>query len=65
MLDDGVDTGAVLVQADVRYQAAIAEFRRSYQEECVRSGVDYVPVDTSVQFDKALMEYLLSRRARG
>jgi len=46
------------------YLAAITDFRNAYRQECVRSGVDYVPLDTSVQFDKALMEYLLSRQAR-
>jgi uncharacterized protein (DUF58 family) len=46
------------------YQSAVAEFRDNYQKECIRIGVDYVPLDTSVQFDKALMEYLLNRRAR-
>jgi hypothetical protein len=30
----------------------------------VRAGIDYVPLDTSMQFDKALMGYLLSRRNR-
>jgi uncharacterized protein (DUF58 family) len=47
------------------YLAAISDFRKAYEDECLRTGVDYVPLDTSVQFDKALMEYLLSRRARG
>ncbi len=46
------------------YQAEIESFRESYQQECFRVGVEYVPLDTSMQFDKALMEYLLSRRAR-
>ena len=27
-------------------------------------GIDYVPLDTSMQFDKALLEYLLNRRNR-
>jgi hypothetical protein len=30
----------------------------------LRSGIDYVPLDTSMPFDKALLEYLLSRQAR-
>ena len=46
------------------YQAEIEAFRESYRLECFRSGVDYVALDTSNQFDKALMEYLLSRRTR-
>ena len=35
-----------------------------YKQECFQTGIDYVPLDTSMQFDKALLEYLLSRRAR-
>ena len=37
---------------------------RRYRRECFQSGIDYVPLDTSMPFDKALLEYLLSRRAR-
>ncbi len=47
------------------YRQAISEFRDGYQRESVKSGFDYVPLDTSMQFDKALMEYLLRRRSRG
>lgn len=47
------------------YQRRIAEFRDSLTLQCRKSGIDYVPLDTSMQFDKALLEYLLSRRARG
>jgi len=31
---------------------------------CSQSRIDYVPLDTSVPYDKALTEYLLSRRNR-
>jgi uncharacterized protein (DUF58 family) len=47
------------------YLAEIHTFREDYRRECFQSGIDYVPLDTSMQFDRALMEYLLSRRARG
>jgi hypothetical protein len=47
------------------YLAEIGTFREDYRRECFQSGIDYVPLDTSMQFDRALMEYLLSRRARG
>ncbi len=47
------------------YQEQIKEFRDNLNRECRKSGIDYVAVDTSMQFDHALMEYLLSRRARG
>jgi len=39
-------------------------FREQYRRDCFQSGIDYVALDTSMQFDKALTEYLLSRRAR-
>ena len=43
---------------------SLQEFRKMYQEECARINVDYVPMDTSVNFDKALMQYLLQRQKR-
>lgn len=46
------------------YLNEIEEFRAGYKRECAQSGIDYVALDTSMQFDKALMEYLVSRRAR-
>jgi uncharacterized protein (DUF58 family) len=46
------------------YQSEIAAFRAMYKQECFQSGIDYVQLDTSMQFDKALLEYLLSRRSR-
>ena len=47
------------------YQSEIETFRGLYRQECFQTGVDYVPLDTSLQFDKALLEYLISRRNRG
>lgn len=47
------------------YLEEIAQFRERYRRECFQSGMDYVPLDTSMQFDRALMEYLLSRQSRG
>jgi uncharacterized protein (DUF58 family) len=46
------------------YLAEVEEFRGRYRRECSQIGVDFVELDTSMQFDKALMEYLLSRRNR-
>ena len=48
-----------------QYMDEVNEFRDKYKRECFKMGVDYVPIDTSMQFDKALMEYLLMRRSRG
>ncbi len=47
------------------YVAQIEEFRASLNQQCQKNGIDYVAIDTSMQFDKALLEYLISRRARG
>ncbi len=46
------------------YRDQIKSFREMLRRECFQSSIDYVPLDTSMQFDKALMEYLTSRRAR-
>lgn len=47
------------------YLAEIAAFRALYTQECFQRGIDYVPLDTSMQFDRALTEYLVNRQARG
>lgn len=47
------------------YVEQIEAFREKLARQCRQSGIDYVPIDTSMQFDKALLEYLHSRRARG
>ena len=46
------------------YMVEVEGFCQQYREECFRSGIDYVNLDTSMQFDKALTEYLQSRQAR-
>jgi uncharacterized protein (DUF58 family) len=46
------------------YLQALGEFQSFYREECSKANIDYVPMDTSVSFDKALMEYLLQRQRR-
>ena len=46
------------------YLEEVNSFREKYRKECFQSGIDYVPIDTSMMFDKALTEYLVSRRAR-
>jgi uncharacterized protein (DUF58 family) len=46
------------------YLAAVAEMQQSLRTECGKSRVDYVPIDTSVNFDKALLEYLIQRQRR-
>ncbi len=46
------------------YLAELREFCDRFRQECFQSGIDYVPLDTSMQFDKALTEYLVQRKAR-
>ncbi len=46
------------------YLVEVEAFRDNYRRECFQSGVDYVALDTSMQFDRALTEYLTGRRAR-
>ncbi len=46
------------------YQTEVRKFCDEYRRHCFQSGIDYVGLDTSMQFDKALTEYLVSRRAR-
>ena len=46
------------------YLEAVRQFRGKYKEECSRAGIDFVAMDTSVGFDKALLEFLLQRQKR-
>lgn len=46
------------------YLGSLRAFQEFYREECSKANIDYVPVDTSVTFDKALMEYLSQRKKR-
>jgi hypothetical protein len=46
------------------YTKSVDEFREHYKTECAKANIDYVPMDTSVSFDKALLEYLLQRQRR-
>ena len=57
----------LVVDADAArrgYIDAVRGFRDGFRRDCVRMGIDYVPLDTGMQFDRALMEYLVSRRNR-
>ena len=46
------------------YLRQIGEFIEAYETECRDAQIDYVQVDTSVPFDKALTSYLLKRKSR-
>jgi uncharacterized protein (DUF58 family) len=59
---DHLELQADALRAD--YLASLREFRNLYRRECLQSGIDYVPLDTSMPFDRALLEYLTTRRTR-
>lgn len=66
-LEEPESQDRLMVDADAYrrdYLAEIEKFRETYRKECAQNGVDYVPLDTGMQFDKALTEYLLRRRGR-
>jgi uncharacterized protein (DUF58 family) len=46
------------------YLDEVQAFCERYRRECYQAGIDYVRLDTSMPFDKALTEYLVSRQAR-
>ncbi len=46
------------------YLKQFEQFRDAYREGCQKLRIDYVPLDTSMPFDKALTEYLVQRQQR-
>nr|WP_242631370.1 DUF58 domain-containing protein [Rubinisphaera italica] len=46
------------------YLDAMQALRDQYKKDCQNMGIDFVPIDTSQRFDKALIEYLSQRQAR-
>jgi len=57
-----IEVDADAIKAD--YLDEVTRFRAKYRTDCVRARMDYVPLDTGMPFDKALMSYLLTRQAR-
>jgi uncharacterized protein (DUF58 family) len=58
----------VVVDADgVRedYLKVLEEFRSNLETESAQAGIDFVPIDTGMPFDRALVEYLQKRTRRG
>ncbi len=67
-LEDPESGDTIEVDADAyrsEYLDEIEQFRTRYARECRSIGIDYVPLDTSMQFDRALTEYLINRRNWG
>lgn len=46
------------------YLAEVAGFCDRYRRECFQAGIDYVGLNTSMQFDRALTEYLVNRKGK-
>ncbi|HJZ89461.1 MAG TPA: DUF58 domain-containing protein [Gemmataceae bacterium] len=46
------------------YQRGLQEFQSVFKEEASKANIDYVPLHTGITFDKALIEYLISRQRR-
>jgi len=46
------------------YLEELRQFRERFRHECAMARIDYVPLDTAMQFDKALIEYLQRRKKR-
>ncbi len=44
------------------YRETMTEFIDRYRKECLDNNIDYVLLDTTTPFDKALFEYLTKRR---
>ncbi|QDU79452.1 hypothetical protein Pla110_11620 [Polystyrenella longa] len=59
---DSMNVDAEGIKTD--YLESVEEFRAHFKKECQAMGADYLPLDTSMPFDRALMEYLVQRQAR-
>jgi uncharacterized protein (DUF58 family) len=60
--DERLEVDADSFRSD--YLAEVDAFRETFRREASKSGIDYVPLDTSMPFDRALTEYLATRRMR-
>jgi uncharacterized protein (DUF58 family) len=47
------------------YQTKVAEFLDHYKKVCRENQIDYVPINTKENYDRALFEYLLKRKRIG
>jgi uncharacterized protein (DUF58 family) len=66
-LEDPETKQSVNVNADdicQEYKENVEKFRADLKKGLSESKIDYVPLDTSMPYDKAITEYLVSRRSR-
>ena len=52
-----------LIKGD--YQKKVSDFIQNYKRQCLLNKIDYVPLDTTWTYDRALMEYILKRKKIG
>ncbi len=66
LLEPETDDHEIVDAAGIRaeYLQAVSDLRERFRTTCQTVGADYVPLDTSMPFDKALVEYLSQRQAR-
>ena len=58
----GVGTNPQSIRSE--YQREIQQFIDEYRSQCQGIGVDFVTVDNSMTFDRALMDFLVQRKER-
>ena len=66
-LEDPETGETISVDADAMradYESALEEFRERFRREAANAKFDFVELDVSVPFDKALLEYLVARSQR-
>ncbi len=66
LFDPELQTGMTVNADEIsqEYRTNIANFQEELKRGCNESRIDYVPLHTGNPYDKALTEYLLSRRGR-
>ncbi len=52
-------------QIRAAYQTAVTDWQDRFKKECRLSRIDYVPIDTTQAYDRALMQYLAMRKRIG
>jgi len=62
--ETGRELSADALALKSRYLERLEAFRRDYGEFCRQNRIDYVPLDTSINFSQALMSFLLARTER-
>ena len=47
------------------YQQKVSMFIENYKRQCRQNQIDYVLINTAMDFDRALIEYLIKRKRIG